>query len=257
MPGLGFGHPRRAMSFVLRTPAFRARTHSLCYGNLDMHGTRVLILGANGQTGRQIAQLACQAGLHVRGLVRKQPGADDALPDVDYVIGDSTRPGDVMHAIEGCDSVVMALGHPQKWNSVFVPPPDNKHLLEESARTLIEAMQQSGVRRLVAMSAAGAGASISQVPGWMKLMIRMTALSAQYSDHTAQERVITDSSVDWTIVKPARLLNEPVFGQLAVINDGSKQPANTISRCSVARFCVEALTANSYVRRSPLISEIE
>lgn len=151
----------------------------------------------------------------------------------------------------------MALGHPQKWNSILVPPPDNRHLLEESSTTLVEAMRQSDARRLVAISAGGAGDSFSQVPGWMRLMIRMTALRVQYSDHTAQDNVINRSKLDWTLVKPARLLEGPPFGQIAVVTDGSKQPSNKISRETVALFCVEALTSNTYVREEPLISELD
>jgi uncharacterized protein YbjT (DUF2867 family) len=63
------------------------------------------------------------------------------------------------------------------------------------------------------------------------------------------------SALDWTIVRPVGLSDEPATGDYRVSMDGSI-PAKTsrVSRGDVAGFMVKSLETESYVRRAVVIT---
>ena len=74
-----------------------------------------------------------------------------------------------------------------------------------------------------------------------------------YEDKTRQEEAIKQSNLDWVIVRPAKLTDEPAKGEYRVYVGGS-YTATKISREDVAAFMLAQLTDNTYVRKMPVIS---
>ena len=73
-------------------------------------------------------------------------------------------------------------------------------------------------------------------------------ISHAYKDKDGQEAAIRASSLDWVIVRPAMLTNDPARGSVRAVTDlaGGK-----IARADVARFVVEQL--NTWLRRTPVL----
>jgi uncharacterized protein YbjT (DUF2867 family) len=67
------------------------------------------VLGATGGIGRWVVRDALASGWSVRALVRSPVAAE---PGVEVRVGDPLRAADVAVALEGVDSVVIALGLP-------------------------------------------------------------------------------------------------------------------------------------------------
>ena len=74
-----------------------------------------------------------------------------------------------------------------------------------------------------------------------------------YDDKERQEEAIKQSDLDWVIVRPARLTDEPAKGEYRVYLGGS-YTAETISRADVAAFMLAQLTDDTYVHKTPVIS---
>jgi dihydroflavonol-4-reductase len=72
---------------------------------------RVFLTGATGFVGAHIlSELRADGGFHVRALVRS-PRPDPIEGDVEFVLGDLERPGDLARAMDGCRYLVHCAAH--------------------------------------------------------------------------------------------------------------------------------------------------
>lgn len=86
----------------------------------------VLVLGATGGSGGEIAAASIRRGWVVRGLVRDatRPGLD---PRIEWRMGDAMRAADVARAAMGADVLVHAVNPPgyRDWDKLVLPMLDN------------------------------------------------------------------------------------------------------------------------------------
>jgi len=68
-----------------------------------------------------------------------------------------------------------------------------------------------------------------------------------------QEAAIRAISLDWVVVRPAMLTNEPARGSVAAITGHAGVQGGKIVRADVARFVLEQLTTDSWLRRTQVI----
>ncbi len=98
---------------------------------------------------------------------------------------------------EGQDAVLCTLG-------IFQREPGTP--LADMTQTLLSCLQTHGPKRLVVMSSLGAGDSRGQGDLLVKLIQRLR-LKYVLIDKDKQESLIRASRLDWTILRPPRLLN--------------------------------------------------
>ncbi len=72
-------------------------------------------------------------------------------------------------------------------------------------------MERTGVKRLVNLSAFGAGDTGIQAPWFFRLFMN-TVLRNLYADKNRGERMLLASKLDWINVRPGRLTNGPARG---------------------------------------------
>ena len=205
---------------------------------------KVLVLGATGASGRLIVRDAVAKGHSVVALVRSKATAD--LPGADVIGGDARDKGALTRALTGCDAVVSALG---TGVSLF----GEVSLLTEATRSLVTAMTRSGVRRLVCISALGVGDSLGHGGFVFDRLFQPLLLRQAYKDKERQEAAIRASSLDWVIVRPAMLTNDPARGSVRAVTDLAGVKGGKIARADVARFVVEQLTTDTWLRQTPVI----
>jgi uncharacterized protein YbjT (DUF2867 family) len=204
---------------------------------------KVLVLGATGGTGRLIVS-DCVAKSHsVVALVRSTPSAD--LPEAELIEGDARNESTLGRALDGCDAVVTALGTGVGIRKVS--------LLTEATRALIPAMMRNGVRRLVCISALGVGDSRGHGGFVFDRLFQPLLLSQAYKDKDRQEAAIRASSLDWVIVRPGMLTDHGALGNVGAFTDLAGVKGGKIARADVARFVVDQLTSNTWLRRTPVI----
>jgi uncharacterized protein YbjT (DUF2867 family) len=204
---------------------------------------KVLVLGATGGTGRLIVRDSLEKGHSVVALVRSTVGAD--LPGADLIEGDARNEIILERALDGCDVVVSALGTGMGLRKVT--------LLADATRALILAMARSGVRRLVCISALGVGDSRGHGGFVFDRFFQPLLLSQAYKDKDRQEAAIRASSLDWVIVRPGMLTNDPARGSIRAIVDLAGIKGGKISRVDVARFVVEQLVSTTWLKQTPLL----
>lgn len=206
---------------------------------------KVLVLGATGGTGRLIVHDAVEKGHSVVALVRSK-ARTAGLPGADIIEGDVRDEGALMRALDGCDAVISSLG-------TGVSPFSEVSLLTEATHALIPAMNRSGVRRLVCISALGVGDSRGHGGFVFDRLFMPLLLRHAYKDKGRQEAAIRASSLDWVIVRPAMLINDPARGSVMAIADLAGVNGGKIARADVARFVVEQLATDTWLKRTPVL----
>lgn len=213
---------------------------------------KVLVLGASGGVGRHLVERAAAAGHAVTAVAR----SGLAVPSgVNVVVGDVGKPGVLADAVRGQDVVLSALGirrvsQANPWSPLASPA----DFTTRTAESLVAAMKQHGVKRVIAVSAAGVGDSRPGLNLMMRFFIRYTNIGANYRDLEDMERVYAASGLDWCCVRPTGLKDGPAVGRTRTL------PAfhfnAWISRAEVADWMVRHVEADLSQSRTPLISEV-
>lgn len=204
---------------------------------------KVLVLGATGGTGRLIVRDAVAKGYSVVALVRSTARAD--LPGTELIEGDARDEAILARATDGCDAVVSALGTGMGRHKV--------DLLTVATRALIAAMTRNDVRRLVCISALGVGDSRGHGGFVFDRLFQPLLLSPAYKDKNRQEAAIRVTSLDWVIVRPARLTDDQARGSVRAVTNLASINGGKVARADVARFAVEQLTVDTWLRQTPVI----
>ena len=202
---------------------------------------KIALFGATGGTGQQLLAQAIKSGHQVTALVRDPAKLDRKNSALTVIAGNVLQPADVDKVVSGADAVICSLGNTSNNPDMMVT---------QGTRNIIDAMQRLNVRRLLVVSSLGVGDSKDQVPFFFKVLMK-TALRKTMEDKEAQEAAVRASRLDWTIVRPGGLTNDPPTGTYRV---GADLTAGRITRADVADFILKELTRNEYIQQTPGIT---
>jgi hypothetical protein len=106
---------------------------------------------------------------------------------------------------------------------------------------------------LVCITGLGAGDSRGHGGFLFDRLIMPLLLRNVYVDKDRQEAIIIGSKLDWTLVRPAVLTNQPATGKVWAQVDLAEVHGGTITRGDVARFVVAGLSRGDWKKQAPLI----
>ena len=209
---------------------------------------KVVVFGGTGPTGRLIIQEAIDAGMHVRVVARTPEKVTERPDGLEVMQGDALDASDVARAIEGQDAVVSALGVPYTFKPITI--------YSVAAGHILAAMMEHGVRRFVAVSSGGTHPGRDpNTPFFFEWILKPIFGRTLYADMRRMEALLEDSDVDWTVLRPAQLVDTP-GGNARVEPDAYTIPgATTTSRADLAGVIVEQLQAPTLVRRGAAVAE--
>jgi uncharacterized protein YbjT (DUF2867 family) len=204
---------------------------------------KILVLGATGRTGKLFAKLATSHNHQVTAIIRNKK--DAILPKVNYIEGMPTDEQLLTKALQGMDAVVVSLNINRTSDSPFAKVVSPLTLISDSVKAVCSAMEKNNVKRLVSVSASGVGDSWNDMYLIVRLLIRYSNIMRAYEDHDRQEQILRQSALDWTIVRPVMLNDKDDEKYTATVG---KPTGSSISRKGVARFILDALESEKYVR---------
>lgn len=155
------------------------------------------LFGSTGQTGRRLLDELLSRGWSVRAFARSR---DRIAPHtrVSILEGDARNLPAVTAAIRGADAVFCCLG----MSDIAVPATD----FSDSVKTILRAMHDLGVRRILAVASAGVldhpggGYRFSQgIPDWLRNIA---------AEHIRNYEALRDSGLDWTLFCPTTLTGD-------------------------------------------------
>lgn len=203
---------------------------------------QIVIFGATGATGRHLVEQALSAGYCVTAFVRNPLALPTQHAHLTLVKGDVFHPASVEEAVTNQDAVLCAIGGHDRLRVALSGHPRVPGLCTIGTRNILHAMMTLGVSRLICLSAWGIGASRGRVPVIFRNVIFPLLMKEEYEDKEAQEQLIRHSSLDWTIVRPARLTNGPRTGRYRMQSSLRFSLQARISRADVADCMLSQLT---------------
>lgn len=180
----------------------------------------VLIIGANSRIAQWADKmLLADENVNLTMFVRNKAKLDSELQDQNVIVGDATNSADLEAAIEGQDIVYVSLAG----NVV------------DQAKKIVAAMDKQGVKRLIWTSSLGI---YDEVPGKFG-ELNTRALPGYLQTYREAADVISNSDLDYTIIRPAWLTNnDEVDYETTSYNNGEAFKGTEISRKSVAAYVV-------------------
>ncbi|MEV0105916.1 SDR family oxidoreductase [Nocardia sp. NPDC050799] len=205
---------------------------------------RIAVFGATGTVGRHVVEQALARGYEVTALTRDAGRITRTHERLHIVEGDVLDPGAVERAVYGQDAVLVALGNGRKGV-----------VRAEGTRTVVEAMNRTGVKRLICQSTLGAGDSRANLDFLWKYIMFGLLLRPAYADHQQQEDYVRASDLEWTIVRPSAFTDGPRTGAYRRGFGADEAGLSLkIARADIAEFLLDQITDRTYVHRAPGIS---
>ena len=202
---------------------------------------QIALFGATGGTGRQVLEQALASAHTVTALLR-DPAKIEARSGLTLIQGDVLDQESTSRCVQGSDAVICVLG-----SGVGTEPVE-----AQGTQRILEAMQIHGVRRLIAVTSLGVGDSRKQVSAEFQQAMD-TVLQPIIAAKTEQERLIRESGLDWTIVRPGGLGDGPRTGDYRSGTDPSLM-AGLVNRADVAEFVLCQLSDVSYLHQCPAVT---
>jgi uncharacterized protein YbjT (DUF2867 family) len=193
----------------------------------------VVIAGGHGQIALLLERRLAAAGHRARGLVRdREQGADLQAAGAEPVVADLEALDDLTPFVTGASAVVFAAGAGPGSGAA------RKRTVDlGGAVKLADAARAAGVGRYLMVSAMGAGDPAAG-----------SEAMRPYLDAKAQaDEAVAASGLDFTIIRPGGLTDEPATGQVAV---GARLPRGSVPRDDVAAVLVACLDEPGTVGRT-------
>ena len=196
---------------------------------------KVLVIGANGQIGQHLIRLLSESNEHtVRAMVRTKEQAESfESKGVEVAVANlEGSVKEIADAAKGCEAIVFTAGSGGKTGA------DKTLLVDlDGAAKAVEAAEQLGLNRFVMVSALQA----HRRENWND-KIRHYYAAKHYAD-----KILEQSGLLYTIIRPGGLLNEPGTGKVTVAENLSRA---SISREDVANTILVSLNEERTINRS-------
>ncbi len=197
---------------------------------------KITVFGATGGIGGHVVRQALDAGHKVTAVVRDRTRFDVSHPALDVAtVSALTDPEALRPMLEAGDAAISGVG-----------PRGRKDgpVASTATRGILRALEASGVRRFVAVSAVPVG-PVPEGESFVNRRILLPVISALlrdlYADLAEMEDEIRRSATAWTIVRPPKLVNEPLTGMYRTSVGGNVPRGYAISRANVAHAMLAAL----------------
>jgi putative NADH-flavin reductase len=213
---------------------------------------KILILGITGRTGRLAAEEAIKRGHKVVGIARDPEKV--TLNDVKILKGTPYDLETVRKACIGSDAVIGTLSLLSLSQGIFGKIYTPLDILSVSMKNTVKVMKEQGIKRIVLMTALGVGDSEKELPRIARMLINLTNIKYSYIDHELEEKVLENSDLEWTIVRPVGLNNKNENLSIQYNLNGVGKIKNSISRNAVAHFMLDCIEKGDFIRQKPGIS---
>ncbi len=207
---------------------------------------KLAIIGGTGKTGKELLKQGLEAGHHITALVRNPKKVKIKHPNLKVVQGNVLNTADLVGVFKGKDAVLSALGHKR-----FLGP---SHILSKGTENILQAMKTDKVSRFICITSMGINDNRFKLGLYYTLFVIPFIVLFYFRDKAKQERLIMESDLNWTVVRPGQMTNGKKRTRYRVGEKlGSYILTLMISRADVAHFMLEQLTTAAYSKKAVCI----
>ncbi len=215
---------------------------------------KLLLLGATGRTGKLVLDKALEKGYEVNCLARNSERIEQQT-GLSIFEGHPHSETDLKKALSDCDAVINVLNISRTSDFPWAKLRTPKNYLSDVMSILVPIVEASNIKRLSVCSAWGTAETKNDIPKWFKWLINNSNIGVTYKDHERQEKIITTSNLDWTIVCPVGLSNSKREETIKESIGNKPKPSILISRNTVADYLVDSLKRDDLIRKKVVISK--
>jgi len=163
-------------------------------------------------------------------------------------LGDATNKADLVNSIQNADALIVTLGTGKNMKPTT--------LFSDFAKLIVEIHKEHKLHiPIIFVTGFGAGESGNYV-SWLVKMFLKYFLKDVYADKTKMEEIITNSDLNWTVVRPGRLLDKKLTEKYRIENKLFKGiNIGGINRADVADFLIKQAEKQTELKKYIAISE--
>lgn len=220
---------------------------------------KVLILGANGATGKHAVEQCTAMGLLVKAMVRSKDRAPESWnsnPKIEIVeasIADISVQN-LSEIMNDCDGAISCLGHNLNFKGIYGKPRKLVAHAIEKVVNAFELQNTSNAKKVILMNTTGNinKAANEKVTLWERMVIGfIRVLLPPQTDNEAAAKFLStklgthQSKVEWVAVRPDSLVDENAVSDYSVVASPTRSAifnAGKTSRINVGHFMATLLT---------------
>ena len=207
----------------------------------------ITIIGASAGIGLEAVKRGLDRNHSITTLSRSDIEIEEKK-SLKVIIGDATNKVDLLSSIQNADAIIVTLGTSKNMNATT--------LFSDFAQLMVEIQKENKIDiPFIFVTGFGAGESKNYVP-WLVKMFLKYFLKDVYADKTKMEEIITNSDLNWTVVRPGRLLDKELTEKYRIENKLFKGiNIGGINRADVADFLIKQAEEQTELKKYIAISE--
>jgi len=207
----------------------------------------ITIIGASAGLGLETVKRGLDRNHSITTLSRTEIEIEKNS-SLNVIIGDATNKADLLNSIQGADALIVTLGTGKNMKATT--------LFSDFAKLIVEINREGKITiPVIFVTGFGAGESKNYVPWLVKIFLKYM-LKDVYADKTKMEEIITGSDLNWTVVRPGRLLDKPLTEKYRTENKLFKGiNIGGINRADVADFLIKQAERQTELKKYVGISE--
>ncbi|MEW1863528.1 NAD(P)H-binding protein [Streptomyces sp. NPDC088194] len=200
---------------------------------------KITIFGATGRMGQLLVRRALDEGHTVTAYARTPGKLRVTHANLSVAPGQLDDDEAILEAVRTADAVIEGVGSEST-----------------ATRRIIAAMDTAGVKRLVAVSTCSVADPADRPDLKVTALVRFvrTVAPRPWAEVRSAAEAVRASDLDWTLVRVAKLNDQPATGDIKVGHYGQGVVGLSLSRADMAAFLLGQVTDETYLRAAPAIS---
>lgn len=207
----------------------------------------IAIIGASAGIGLETVKRGLNRNHSITTLSRSEIEIKEKK-SLNMILGDATNKADLLNSIQQADAIIVTLGTGRNMKATT--------LFSDFAKLIVEINREKKMDvPFIFVTGFGAGESKNYVPWMVKLFLKYL-LKDVYADKTKMEEIITNSDLNWTVVRPGRLLDKELTEKYRIENTLFKGiNIGGINREDVADFLIKQAEKQTELKKYIALSE--
>jgi putative NADH-flavin reductase len=210
---------------------------------------KIAILGSTGFVGKVLLEKALAKGYQVKTLVRNPEKLGDYKERVEYVSGNASQSDKLEKTVAGVDVVFSTL-----------PPIENGKDPDKSAKVmedLVAILEKNAIRRFIHLGGAVHGGGVNE--NWtfnrrlLKMYLNLVCKPVLIAKQLEWE-ILKNSNLDWTLVRPPRIMKEKPIGHLAA--DEKNLASVQVNVEDLVDFLLTQVDSQKWIDKAPLVATV-
>jgi putative NADH-flavin reductase len=211
---------------------------------------KITILGSTGFVGKVLINKAIAAGYQVKTLARNTEKLEDVKDKIEIIKGSVFEPSAVEAAIKGAEVVLSTIGPP-------AGKPGDPYQYEKAMKEIVRIMDMNGIKRYIHIGGAAHQGGENETWNFSRKFLRLflnlvgeQILVAKYLEW----EVLKSSDLDWTLIRPPRIVNEEASGDFFANEKILK--SLKIGVGDLTDFILQQISSKEWIKKAPLVSSI-